>query len=53
MGVDSFMMWKTVPRVNMHSIPVENSDRPKSQEANHAEKVYKATRGRESALQRK
>ena len=41
------------PRVNMHSIPVENSDRPKSREANHVEKVHTATRGRESVLQRK
>jgi hypothetical protein len=41
------------PRVNMHSIPVENGDRPKSREDNHAERVYTATRGCESALQRK
>ena len=37
----------------MHSIPVENSDRPTSQEANHTGKVRKATRGRENAVHRK
>jgi hypothetical protein len=37
----------------MHSIPVENGDRPKSREDNHAERVYTATRGCESALHRK
>ena len=41
------------PRVNMHSIPVENRDRPKSREDNHAERVHMATRGCEGALQRK
>ena len=41
------------PRVNMHSIPVENRDRPKSREDNHAERVHMATRGCEGAMQRK
>ena len=50
--IDATGRW-IVPRINRHSIPVKNSKRPKSQEANHAGKVRKATRGRESALQRK
>ena len=41
------------PRVNMHSIPVENRDRPKGREDNHAERVHMATLGCEGAMQRK